>query len=85
MTVHKVVTVDVDKRGRTSLSRVGVRPGTYAATLGPDGSVLLQPARLVTEHQLQLLARPDILAAIALGESRPAAAQPRRPHPRRPE
>lgn len=81
----ELVTVEIDERGRTSLGRGRVKPGKYAVTVEPDGSVLLQPGRFVTEQQMQLMARPDILQAIALGESRPAVAQARRPHPRRSE
>ena len=85
MNEREFVTVDVDERGRTSLGRGRVKPGRYAVTVEPDGSVLLQPGRFITEQQMQLVARSDILEAIALGESRPAEAQARRPHPRRPE
>ncbi|MHB1212635.1 MAG: hypothetical protein ACYC90_05415 [Candidatus Nanopelagicales bacterium] len=82
---RELVIVEVDERGRTSLGRGRVKPGKYAVTVEPDGSVLLQPGRFVTEQQMQLAARPDILEAIAVGESRPAKAQARRPHPHRPE
>lgn len=85
MGIPEIVTIEVDERGRTTLGRGRVRPGQYSVTVEPDGSVLLQPGRFVTDQQMQLMARPDILEAIAEGESRPAQAQTRRPHPRRPE
>ena len=78
----EIVTIEVDERGRTTLGRV--RPGRYSVTVQPDGSVLLQPGRFITDQQMLLMARSDILEVIAEGESRQAQAQTRRPHPRRP-
>ena len=65
-------TINVGPGGRTSLAKVGVRPGQYVVTLEEDGSVLLQPAHVVTDAQLQLLARPDVMAIMNNAAKTPA-------------
>lgn len=58
-----ITTIEVDSRGRTALGKVAER-GTYKATRRPDGSVLLEPARVLTEAEIAVLADPTISAAI---------------------
>lgn len=65
------VTIQVDPRGRAALRKVA-KPGTYVATPYEDGSVLLSPARTLTEAEIALLENPqaaDVLDATLAGEA----------------
>jgi hypothetical protein len=59
----KTATIVVDERGRAALSKVAA-PGTYIATCNPDGTVLLAPARTLTEAEIALLGNPQAAAAL---------------------
>lgn len=56
-------TITVDERGRAALSKVAA-PGTYVATRYDDGSILLAPARTLTEAEIALLQNPQAAAAL---------------------
>lgn len=48
--------VQVDEYGNTTIQLAS--PGDYLATLRPDGSVLLEPARLLTNAEIAALSAP---------------------------
>ncbi|MDR1118466.1 MAG: hypothetical protein LBL01_04120 [Bifidobacteriaceae bacterium] len=58
-------TIEVDSRGRAALGKVAQPNKTYRATTKPDGSILLEPARLVTEAELAVIARPELMKELA--------------------
>lgn len=73
--------LDVDERGRTTLSTPrGIRRRYLERDL-PDGTVILHPAVVMSEVQARLLATPELLAAVTAANARPDAglvARPRR-------
>ena len=48
-------TIAVDTRGRTNLGK-SAHQGTYRLTKNPDGSILLEPVRALTETEIARLA-----------------------------
>ena len=75
--------LQVDSRGRVTLGRLaaeGVRH--YLAHPQPDGSILLEPAEVISTAEARLRENPELLARLER-EAAPGAA--RRPHrPRAP-
>jgi hypothetical protein len=78
--------IEVDERGRTSLGRLRPAAGRYLGEVQSDGTVVLHPATIMTSAQARLLARPDVMDAIAelasdpsagVRRGRPARRQPR--------
>ena len=64
------LTVEADGRGRVSLGRM-LEAGTYRATQRPDGSVLLEPAVVLSRAELALhrnTAVTDRIDRIAAGD-----------------
>lgn len=53
------MTVTVDDRGRVSLGKL-LQAGTYRATSRADGSVLLEPAVVMSQAELALLRHPEV-------------------------
>jgi hypothetical protein len=49
--------VNIDTNG--TLNVPGATPGTYLATINPDGSVLLEPAQTLTNAQIARLSKPN--------------------------
>lgn len=47
-------TIEIDARGRAALGKVA-SAGTYRATTRPDGSVLLEPAQVLTRAEIAAL------------------------------
>lgn len=63
MTTTKEVVLD-DRR-RTSLARIGLKDhDRYLAEERPDGTIILKPAVLVTQTELDLLRNPAFRAAL---------------------
>jgi hypothetical protein len=64
--------IEVDERGRTSLKRFLEGSNRFYAVeqLG-GGAFTLRPARLVTEDDLALTARPEIVAELRAAASAP--------------
>lgn len=56
-------TIEVDNRGRAGLGKL-VRPGTYKASTRDDGSVLLEPAQVLTEAEIAVLRNPELYREI---------------------
>lgn len=59
------VTVEVDARNRVSLGALAAAD-QYIGEVDEDGVITLVPARTVSEMELRLLARPDILGSVEL-------------------
>lgn len=58
-------TIEVDARKRVSLGALATA-SQYLAEVDDDGVITLVPARIVSETELRLLGRPDILGAVEL-------------------
>lgn len=54
--MNETAAVQVDEYGNTTIRLA--QPGDYLATLNPDGSVLLEPARLLTNAEIAALSTP---------------------------
>jgi hypothetical protein len=53
---------EVDSRRRLALGKLGHPDHTrYLVTEEPDGTLILEPAVVMTEHEAALLGRPDLL------------------------
>ena len=59
-----VIDLDVDNRGRISLGKFARAP-KYRATARDDGSILLEPARVLTESEIAVLRNQHVADAIA--------------------
>jgi hypothetical protein len=55
--------IEIDARGRLGLAKL-TKPGTWRATKRPDGSVLLEPAQVLTEAEIAVLRNPHVSDAI---------------------
>jgi hypothetical protein len=53
--------IEVDVRGRAALGKVAQPNRTYRATTRSDGSILLEPARLVTDAELAVISQPELM------------------------
>lgn len=58
--------ITLDQRRRAPLAFLtDVQPGaTYLVDADPDGTITLTPARTLAEHEIALLARPELVARI---------------------
>ncbi len=74
--------VEVDARGRLSIGRL-VAPGLFLATVGADGSLLLEPAVVTTALEASLHANPELHRAITDRLDRLEEATPVTPDRRR--
>ena len=73
--------VEIDSRGRVTLRRSKVAAGRYLLEVAVDGLVLLHPAKVMTDAQARLLARPDIMEIIDTFADQTASPSKRgRPH-----
>lgn len=57
------INIEIDNRGRLGLSKLA-KPGMYRATKRQDGSVLLEPAQVLTEAEIAVLGNPHVSDAI---------------------
>lgn len=60
------VLVETDGRGRANLSKLS-KNGKFLARQEEDGTIILEPARVVTAAQERLMRNPHALAAIRDG------------------
>lgn len=67
--------VEVDQRGRLSVGKL-VDPGQFVATVGSDGSLLLEPAIVTTALEASLRANEDLYRQVREGLDHPDQAQP---------
>lgn len=75
--VEKTTLIEVDDRRRMSLGKLG-RHSRYLAHEQPDGTLILEPAVVLTEAEARLLANKDLMAQIEEGRAHPERAVPRR-------
>ena len=60
--------IELDERRRASLGKVGRKAHTrYRATEREDGSILLEPAVVLSERELAVLGDPTLVALIQRG------------------
>jgi len=78
------VLVELDARRRVTLGKIA-RHSRYLVREQPDGTLILEPAVVMTELQLKLLQRPDELAMLEDALAHPERAVPyERRRPRQP-
>ena len=66
------VLIELDGRRRAYLGRVGLSRHTrYLAHTKEDGTIVMEPAVVMTEHDLWLAQRPDVLQNIEDARARP--------------
>lgn len=70
--------VELDGRGRVALGKLARGNDRYLAEVEADGTIVLIPAVVLSEAELKLLARTDILQAVEANRiaGRPKAAPP---------
>lgn len=56
--------LEVDARGRTSLARLGGSGRRYLAHAEPNGTIVLEPAIVITEVEARLHANPELHAQV---------------------
>ena len=66
-TTAKQFVVEADPRGRVSLARAGQLAERYLCYALADGRIVLQPAAVVSELEISLLADPDTVAELDEG------------------
>lgn len=59
------ILLELDERRRASLGRIG-KPEhrRYLVTEEPDGTIILQPAVVISELEARFLANPDLVARV---------------------
>jgi hypothetical protein len=78
------VLLDVDDRGRASLARLGAAGKRYLGRVDPDGTIVLEPAVVLTTMEARLHANPEIHAQVLDAMAHPERAE-RTTRRRRPE
>mgnify|MGYP007082247566 CR=1 FL=1 len=70
-----MTTMTTDARGRLTL---GAKNTTYRVTTYEDGTMLFEPARVLTEAEYELLLNTDLRRQVEHSMSHPEEATPRR-------
>lgn len=70
-----------DSRGRLTL---GAKNATYRVTTYDDGTMLFEPARVLTEAEYELLVNSELREDVAYSMTHPAEATPRKRRSPRP-
>ena len=76
--------VHTDARGRLSLGKNIEADRDYRVTISAHGTVTLEPVSLISDYERQLLARPDLVAALNEGAAAEARGDVVRGKRRRP-
>lgn len=71
MDTDTVTLVELDNRRRASLGKIG-RHSQYRVTEHPDGSLLFEPAVILSEHEANLMGHPDLVKSILADKSNPS-------------
>jgi hypothetical protein len=71
--------VETDARGRASL---GKPLGRYLMHEESDGTIILEPATVVTELERRFMANSVLQAQVAYAREHPEQQRPRKPRPR---
>lgn len=66
--------LEVDARGRTSLARLGGSGRRYLARTEPNGTIVLEPAVVMTELEARLHANPELHAQVTEAAAHPERA-----------
>ena len=74
--VHVSTVIELDDRRRLSLGKIG-RHSRYVVTEQPDGTIVMEPAVVVTKAEAQLLAMPELIDRIENSQTRPEQYRPR--------
>lgn len=76
MGIVKPVVIEVDSRRRVSLGKLG-HHDTYLATEQPDGTIMLEPAVLLSEAEHAFLQNIDLRRQIDDNRAHPERRRPR--------
>lgn len=67
--------IELDDRRRASLGKVG-RHNRYIAREEEDGTVILEPAVILTEFEAKVLGSPGVVEKLRESQSRPRPEKP---------
>ena len=76
-TAVEAVLVELDERRRASLGRLG-RHNRYLAREEPDGTLVFEPAVVISEIEARFLANRELVARIEADRRHPERLRPRR-------
>lgn len=77
---HTQTEIVLDKRRRTSLARIGRRSDErYLVEEKEDGTLIMTPAVLVSQHELDLLRNPRFVKAVEQAEAGQMVRRARQP------
>lgn len=71
MSISIATLVELDNRRRASLGKIG-RHSQYRVTEHPDGSLLFEPAVILSEHEASLMGHPDLIQSILADKADPS-------------
>ncbi|HEY5857099.1 MAG TPA: hypothetical protein VIW24_24445 [Aldersonia sp.] len=69
--------VEVDSRNRVSLSKLAHKHNRYIVREEEDGTVILEPAVVLTQAERNYLASPDLQQAVEYSREHPEQLRPR--------
>jgi prophage tail gpP-like protein len=73
--------IELDERRRVSLGKIG-RHSRYLVREEPDGTLIFEPAVVLTEAEQRYLSNPALAAQIEDNRAHPERRQPRPPRQR---
>lgn len=79
MTPTDPTLIELDPRGRVSLKKLAGSHDRYLASRYDDGTIVLEPAAVVTEAQARYLASPHVADALEAAMARPDRVKPYKP------
>jgi hypothetical protein len=68
--------IEVDERRRISLGKIG-HHSRYVVHEESDGTIVMEPAVVLTQAEAKLMAMPELLARIESGDEHPEQYRPR--------
>ena len=80
MSTTNSVLVELDDRRRLALGKIG-HHSRYLVREEADGTLIFEPAVVMTEFEARFMARPDLIEQITDNVAHPERAQPRRRRP----
>ena len=75
--------VEVDERGRATLGKNNVAPGTYLLEIDETGVISLHPAQIIKSSQVKLDRRPELMKSIDTLSATKRLAPSKRGRPKR--
>lgn len=79
---HMDTVIELDDRRRVSLGKIGHHT-RYVVHEEPDGTIIMEPAVVLTEAEARIMAMPELLAQIADNRAHPERRRARRSRPGR--